>query len=60
MFITIKMTTKDKAKNRQYVAKSRAKKKREIGVKAYNELMAKKQREYRETKHLRRPVSYDD
>ena len=54
------MPTKDKAKNRQYVAKSRAKSRRALGEKAYKALQAEKQKDYRWTKHLRRPVSYDD
>ena len=41
------MPTKDKAKNRAYVAKSRAKLINSIGVEAYRKKMAEKQREYR-------------
>jgi len=41
------MVTKDKAKNRAYVAKSRAKLINSIGVEAYRKKMAEKQREYR-------------
>ena len=54
------MPTKDKAKNRQYVAKSRAKSKRKLGEKAYKALMAEKQKDYRWSKHLRRPVSNEN
>ena len=41
------MPTKDKAKNRAYVAKSRAKLINSIGIEAYRKRMAEKQREYR-------------
>ena len=54
------MPTKNKEKNRQYVAKSRAKSRKALGEKAYKALQAEKQKDYRWTKHLRRPVSYDD
>ena len=41
------MPTKDKIKNRAYVAKSRAKLINSIGIEAYRKRMAEKQREYR-------------
>ena len=49
-----------KQKNRQYVAKSRAKSKRALGKKAYKALQAEKQKDYRWSKHLRRPVSNEN
>ena len=41
------MVTKDKAKNRAYVAKSRAKLINSIGIEEYRRRNAEKQREYR-------------
>ena len=41
------MPTKDKAKNRQYVTKSRQKSINTLGIEEYRRRMAQKQREYR-------------
>ena len=41
------MPTKDKAKNRQYVTKSRQKSINALGIEEYRRRMAQKQREYR-------------
>ena len=41
------MPTKDKAKNRQYVTKSRQKAINTLGIEEYRRRMAQKQREYR-------------
>ena len=44
------MPTKDKQKNKEYVAKSRQKLKEKIGVEAYRKLEAKKKQEWRKKK----------
>ena len=54
------MPAKNKEKNREYVKKSRAKSRRVLGEKAYKALQAEKQKDYRWTKHLRKPVSYEN
>jgi hypothetical protein len=54
------MPTKDKAKNRQYVTKSRAKAINTLGIEEYRRRMAQKQREYRAKRKILKNANISD
>jgi hypothetical protein len=54
------MPTKDPVRNRQYVAKSRAKAINTLGIEEYRKRMAQKQREYRAKRKILKNANISD